>query len=527
MNKTSSTTSAVIERSLLRLGEGKYEEVHKECIAQIHQNINDPVPYLLLGQLAFDHKNHRKSLELFNKAIQLAPDNIYCLAYYAQALSLLKKQKDAKEIADRANRISPKTANLADLIGVVYSRSGFHELAIACFQEAVLLNPTPANYHYNLAASLQFTGDFSAAEESYKETLNREPENYRALASLVGLKKQTIENNNLELLHAEFANQQTNEDAALHLGHALAKTYEDLGDYKSSMRWLRKAKVAKIEQSGTIDYKAIFEAAKKTTAAIQSPRVQTADKNAPIFIVGLPRTGTTLVDRIISSHSEVVAAGELNVFANLVKEAVNSPSNLVMDETTLLKSQQVDLEKIGSAYLSSTADLRRGSKRFTDKMPLNFFYVGLIHRALPGAKIIALRRGAMDSCLSNYRQLLTADQAYYNYTYDLSATAKFYAMFDDLMSSWREQLPKECFYEIKYEDVVFDQEHQTRKLLDFCNLEWQERCLDFHLNEAPVSTASSVQVRQPLYSGSIDRWKRYDPEDLKTLVMGLADLAET
>jgi hypothetical protein len=158
-------------------------------------------------------------------------------------------------------------------------------------------------------------------------------------------------------------------------------------------------------------------------------------------------------------------------------------------------------------------------------MPLNFFYAGLIHRALPNAQIVALRRGAMDSCLSNYRQLLTVQHSYYGYTYDLEQTAAFYRRFDDLMAHWREHLPDDRFIEVYYEDMVHAQEEQTRRLLDFCRLDWDEACLRFHENAAPVSTASSVQVRQPLYSDSIGRWKRYG-DKLDILKAALGDLAD-
>ena len=160
-----------------------------------------------------------------------------------------------------------------------------------------------------------------------------------------------------------------------------------------------------------------------------------------------------------------------------------------------------------------------------DKMPLNFFYAGLIHRAFPDARIIALRRGAMDSCLSNFRQLFSTQYSYYNYTFDLEDIAFFYRQFDSLMSHWRETLPSDRFMEIHYEDIVFDQENQTRRLLEFCNLDFEDACLTFHENAAPVSTASSVQVRQPLYSGSIGRWKKYGDrlEGLRTALGPLAD----
>ena len=142
-------------------------------------------------------------------------------------------------------------------------------------------------------------------------------------------------------------------------------------------------------------------------------------------------------------------------------------------------------------------------------MPLNFFYVWLIHRAIPNARFVALRRDPLDSCLSNFRQLFATGFSYYNYSLDIEDTAAYYEGFDQLLGVWRENMPPSRYLELHYEDIVFDQENQTRRLLEFCELPWNDACLRFHENTAPVATASSVQVRQPLYSGSIDRWKKY------------------
>jgi hypothetical protein len=269
---------------------------------------------------------------------------------------------------------------------------------------------------------------------------------------------------------------------------------------------------------------ALFASAKETTqTTLVTP--QLSEDVTPVFIVGLPRTGTTLVDRILSSHSEVVSAGELNIFAELIKSAAGTPSNLVMDSETFMQANALDLPEIGRSYLEQTRAQAQGAAYMVDKMPLNFFYAALIHRALPNARIIALRRGAMDSCLSNFRQLFSTQFSFYNYTFDLSDTAEFYRGFDSLMTHWRENLPNDRFMEVHYEDIVFDQENQTRRLLEFCGLPWEEACLRFHENAAPVSTASSVQVRQPLYSGSIGRWKKYG-DKLDGLREALGDLAD-
>ena len=324
----------------------------------------------------------------------------------------------------------------------------------------------------------------------------------------MGLSRQTSDSNQLTQLRALFAEKKEDPDAALHLGHAIAKTLEDLDEYAESLDWLKRAKQLKQEKLAydIDDDLQLFDAA---TEKISAPVVHTHSDAAPIFIIGLPRTGTTLVDRILSSHPDVVSAGELNTFAGLIKDLAETSSNKVLDVDTLNRVSDADLAELGHEYVKSTQDLARGARRFTDKMPLNFFYAGLIHKALPNARIIALRRDPMDSCLSNFRQLFSTTYTYYNYSFDLFNTATYYTAFDKLIIHWRDVLPKDRFMELHYEEIVKAQEEQTRRLLAFCDLPWNDACMRFHENTAPVSTASSVQVRQPLYSGSIGRWKKY------------------
>ncbi len=167
------------------------------------------------------------------------------------------------------------------------------------------------------------------------------------------------------------------------------------------------------------------------------------------------------------------------------------------------------MRRLGADYLASTRPLTGATPRFVDKMPLNVLYAGLIHRALPNARIVCLRRDPMDVCLSNFRQLFATGFSYYDYAYDLEDVARYYVGFDRLVAHWRRTLPADRFTEIAYEDLVADQEGATRRLLAFCALRWDPRCLDFHENRAPVATASSVQVRRPLYSTAVGRWRRY------------------
>ena len=519
-------TALTLKSGLQQLKKGAYKALHTESIARITANVNNPLPYFLLGGIASAHGNHSKALELFTKAATLDETEIWYQLYRAKELSTLGRSNEAKQSADSAQKLDFNNPFIADTLGVIYSRAGYHADAIPLFKRAVDLDRTQPNYFYNLAVSAQFTGDFKQAKTAYLKTLDLDPKYYRAWSSLISLEKQTGEANQLDTLIDLFESADNDAEGQLQLGHALGKTLEDMGRHTESLEWFIRGKKAKREQ---LRYdrevgRALYESAKTTAPA--SPLKQSKQETVtPVFIVGLPRTGTTLVDRILSSHSAVVSAGELNIFAELVKKASGTPSNLVMDEDTFLKASAIDLPSIGQEYLEQTHERVSGSAHRVDKMPLNFFYAGLIHRALPNARIIALRRGAMDSCLSNFRQLFSTQLSFYNYTFDLSDTAEFYRGFDNLMSHWRDTLPSNRFMEVRYEDIVFDQDAQTRRLLDFCDLPWEEACLRFHENAAPVSTASSVQVRQPLYSGSIGRWKKYG-DKLDGLKKALGDLAD-
>jgi hypothetical protein len=229
---------------------------------------------------------------------------------------------------------------------------------------------------------------------------------------------------------------------------------------------------------------------------------------APIFVIGMPRTGTTLVERILSSHPDVSSAGELEDLALCVKRATGTRSPRVFDVETAERSAAIDHAAVGRRYLERTRRYRERTRRFVDKMPLNFFYVGLIHLALPEAKIVCLRRDPMDTCLSNFRQLFGLNFSYYDYAYDLADIAEYYLLFDRLIRHWRQALPGKLL-ELEYEQLVTAQERQTRRLLEFCGLPWDARCLRFEANEAAVATASAVQVRQTLHTDAIGRWRRY------------------
>jgi tetratricopeptide (TPR) repeat protein len=466
--------------------------------------------FTLLAILAADHDNHAKAIELFDRALASEPDHAKALVYKARSLVALLRRDEAVEAARAAARLNPADARTLDTLGVVFSRSGLHTEAVPFYEAATRANPDPANFHYNLGAALQFIGEMDLARNAYEACLERDPRDTRALSAIVQITRQTDEDNEIARLEAAFDATSDNAEDALRIGHALAKAHEDLGHSAKALDWLKRAKAAKW---ASLSYDPAEDARLFETAmslADRPPNQPGYEEAAPIFIVGMPRTGTTLVDRILSGHSLVNSAGELADFGVSLKALAKTPSRYVLDAETLSAAARVDPAALGKMYMDRVQATLGLGGRFIDKLPLNAIYTPAILAALPNARIICLRRHPADTVLSNYRQLFATRFPYYNYAYDIEACARYYVGFDRTIRHFRETLPPERFAEVRYEGVVADIEGETRRLLDFCGLAFEPACVAFHENTAPVATASAAQVREPLYTRSLARWKRYE-----------------
>jgi hypothetical protein len=272
------------------------------------------------------------------------------------------------------------------------------------------------------------------------------------------------------------------------------------------MDWLAKAKAGRKFDPAAEEK--LFAAAERSASMPLTGGLAGA---RPIFIVGMPRTGTTLLDRILSSHSEVASAGELNDFGQALSRLSGRGVAGLFDPAAIDAAAAADPRAIGEAYMASVRGAQGLVGRFTDKQPLNIYLAPHILRALPDARVICLRRHPADAVLANYRQVFASTARAYDYTFDLTATAEHYVHFDRLVRRFKETLPPERFCEVHYERIVSDIETETRRVLDFCGLAFEPACLAFHENDAPVATASAAQVREPLYASSVGRWRRYRP----------------
>jgi len=290
---------------------------------------------------------------------------------------------------------------------------------------------------------------------------------------------------------------------------ALAKEFDDVGQYESAFEHLvqGKAPIRAAKGYSISRDAAMFEAIERNYAGPE-PSASGHQSGMPIFVFGMPRSGTTVVERILSSHSDVQSAGELENFGSILKRASGSTTPFMLDPDTILRSRQLDWVALGEQYVAGTKLPAWTKPRFVDKLPQNFLYAGYIANALPMARMICVRRNPMDTCLGNFRQLFALGSPYYDYSLDILDTGRYYILFDRLMSRWERLLPGRILT-IDHETLVREQESSTRKILDFCGLDWQQACMRFEENPSSVASASTLQVREAMNSASIGRWKEY------------------
>jgi len=405
-------------------------------------------------------------------------------------------------------------------------RVGDHAGALEHYSAAIDLDQGSAEFHFNRAAVRRYLGDAAGAEQDFDATIALRPDEYEAYNGRAQLRRQTATRNHVDQLRETIARTRT-PAGLIQLHYALAKELEDIEDYPASFASLRQGATLKrslMRYDVATDLGIIDRICQVYTADRFDGRVEGFDNAEAIFVIGMPRTGTTLVERILGSHPDVCAAGELNEFALELTRQVSA----LAAGRTLSRSEFVDatarinFKALGQRYLERVRPYRDRRPVFIDKLPFNYLYAGLIHLALPGAKIVSVRRNPLDTCYAVYKQLF---KDAYPFSYDLAELGKYYAAYDRLMRHWDAVMPG-VVLTVHYEDVVADVRGQAQRLLQHCALPWDERCVRFHENSRASTTASALQVRQPLYDTSIGRWRRYadqlEPLRLQLTAAGIA-----
>jgi tetratricopeptide (TPR) repeat protein len=501
-----------MQQATAALNTGAYPELQRLCKQILNIDKNQADAWFFMSIVAEAGRQPGHALQFVDRALDIKADHVEYLAQKAKLHSLLNQYSEAQSAVSRAIECGSEQAIVLDTLGVVLTRIGRHGKARDLLERAVRKEPGNPQYQFNLASAEQFLGHDEAARLAYERAIALKPDFSRAYWALSELEKNQAEPGRLEQLLTLHDSPATDSIDRLYLAHAIARAHEAQGDFDRAFSCLSKAKQQRkqdINYSIGSDINLFAELESVfSRAAPQAAETDPLDGRA-IFVIGMPRSGTTLLERILSSHSRVLSLGELQEFPRALKQLAGTRSPVVLDAETIAAAARQDMAALGSSYTSMLGDRVPTGKNFIDKLPLNFFCVGFIMAALPAAKVICLRRNPLDTILSNYRQLFALNFSYYNYHYDLADTARFFVEFDRLMTFWQSQY-RERFFQLHYESLVEEPEPSIREVLKYLQLDWEPGCLEFHKQDGAVATASASQVRQPLYNTAVARWKKYE-----------------
>jgi tetratricopeptide (TPR) repeat protein len=464
-----------------------------------------------------------ESIACYERALKLRPNYPEATTGLARMLQECRRLTEARAMAQRAAELRPNKAEVHAVLGGILSESGYPEQAASAYARALQLDPHCAQALMGRGHLQMELGHMQDAEMSFHAALAIHPDRIGPRLPLVQLKKIEKGDSNLEALEREargIAAMPSIKATPLHF--ALGKCYEDLGDYDTAFKHY--AEGCRLKRA-TLDYSAAdTDLTVRNIMEFFTPPTITrlagsgCRSELPIFVLGMPRSGTTLTETILASHPMVHGAGEL---PDLLRIAATPGMTGISGYPLSLKGiTQAEVTVMGQNYVDGLRERSPQSARITDKMPANFNAIGLIHVMLPNARIVHVQRDPVDTCLSNFTKLFGRSQPQ---SYDLVELGRYYLDYALLMDHWRAVLPAGAFYEIQYEDLVEDPASEVRKLLDYCRLEWDDACMNFHETERSVKTASITQVRRPMYKTSVQKWRRYE-KHLGPLLDTLGDL---
>ena len=458
-----------------------------------------------LGQFA-DAKH------LLSRCLELAPDFHMARHSYATALMRSNELEAALEQVEFLLRAEPRNPNFLILKASILVRKGDHAEAMAMYESLLKNYPRQARAHMSYGHTLKTVGRLDESIAAYRRSIELSPGIGEAYWSLANLKTFRFSDEDIDNMLAQVADEGDPDDQA-HLSFALGKAYEDRADYEKSFSHYQRGNAIRRKHHRYNARANVFDTNRQiqtlTAGFFADRQGQGCPAPDPIFIVGLPRAGSTLLEQILSSHSQVEGTAELPdiiaISRRLAKKTRKSPAGLYPEILAELSAEQ--FREMGEGYIESTRVQRSDLPFFIDKMPNNFQHIGLIHLILPNAKIIDARRHPMAGCFSGYKQLFARGQTF---TYDLEDIGYYYRDYVRLMDHWDAVLPGRVLC-VQYEDMVADTENQVRRMLDYCGLPFEEQCLRFYETKRAIRTPSSEQVRQPVYTAALEQWRHYEP----------------
>ena len=454
----------------------------------------------------------REALADYDAALALRPDDPEALNNRGNLMRDLHRAAGALVSYDAAIAARPDYAEAFNNRAGALKDLMRPEEALASYEMAIALKPDYAEAHDNRGLILTTLGLLPEASAAIERAIELAPDRIRAYYNLTEVRRMKPGDMQLHTMEALARDMSAlSVDERIELQFALGKACADIGDHERSFRFLLDANALKRSQNG-YDEAANLDVFARTragfTADVLTNRQGLGDPSAtPVFILGMPRSGTTLVEQILASHPDVFGAGEIGAFGDIIRGCLADGLSTPTEDRELAGLSAAKLRQLGAVYLAELTAYAPGARRITNKTPGNFFFAGLIHLALPNARIVHVRRDPADTCLSCFSKLFVNE---HYYAYDLAELGRYYTAYEGLMAHWRQVLPPGVMLEVQYEEVVADLEGQSRRILEHCGVDWDPRCLDFHLTERAVSTASATQVRQPLYQSSVGKWRRYE-----------------
>ena len=501
--------AGLVEHGFALLQHGKVADATQHCRKLVLGHPTDPQVMALACEVRLANGDLTGAVEAADIALAGLPGSAALMLKKAHVLVLLRQRTEARRLAAEAAVLVADDGPSQWAAGKIFANCGDADGACPYFEAAIAAGVGHWALNFDLASAQFFAGQFDGAEQNLNRVLAHMPGHGQAMYLRSTLRRQTEASNHVSDLKARLQGGMPSPAAAAAGLYALAKEFEDLGQSGPAFQALSEGAVLKRK---SLNYDAAAERAVIDgirglyTAEVMSRPTPGHDEEGAIFIVGMPRTGTTLAERMLGSHREVGSAGELLDFGQLLalaaQEAQAAQPHLSVAEASL----GIDFEALGRQYMASARQAAPGRKFFIDKMPINFMYCGILRKALPKARIIHLVRDPMDTCYAVFKTLFY--QAY-PFSYDQAELAAYYATYRRLMQHWHAVMPG-AILDVRYEDLVTDTEAQARRMLDFCGLAWNPAVLDPSAHPGAIVSASAAQVREPVHAGSVGKWRRHE-----------------
>jgi len=472
--------------------------------------------YNVLGLCLQLQKKYSEAIKYYNIVIQKNPNFFVAINNLGNTYLAIGDLKNAQSSFEKAIEKNPKFTHAICNLGNVKKELNNFDEAIKYYKLALSIDNKLHVVHNNLGMAFQAIGNFEESTKHFELALKIDPKFTRADRSLSMATKYNNDNPHLQSMENKLKDQSLNNFQKIELHFALGKAYEDIKDYKRSFE---NYKLGNKIKRGTIKYhinddEILFKNIINSFSNIDFKKLDNigSNNNKMIFIIGMPRSGTTLVEQIIANHKNVYGAGELKDLTEIVRENFLVNNKIRFPEKFNIKDQSF-FNNMGAKYIENLDRYKINKDYVTDKAPLNFRWIGLIKLILPNSKIIHCNREPKDVCLSLFKNFF---EGQLNFSYDLEEVGKYFKLYKKLMNFWK-QLLSNFIYDISYENLVNNQELESKKLLDFCGLDWDKNCLTFYKNKRGIITASFAQARKPIYKNSVKSWEKYEDKLLPLL----------